>query len=254
MRYGSKASRPADPTRAGHTFQGWYTARDGGSRYDFSRTVTGDVTLYAHWSVNSYTLTFDGNGGKASESSRTVQYGSSYGALPTAMRTGYTFQGWYTAKDGGSQVYMGTVMGAANTTVYAHWTVNTYTLTFNGNGGKASESSRTVQYGGQYGTLPTATRTGYTFQGWYTAKDGGSQVSASTTMGAADTTVYAHWTIRSYTVAFDANGGSAVASQTVKYGAKATQPANPTAPATRSRLVHGQGRRREVRLQPDRDR
>ena len=228
VRYGSKASRPADPTRAGHTFQGWYTARDGGSRYDFSRTVTGDVTLYAHWSVNSYTLTFDGNGGKASESSRTVQYGSSYGALPTAMRTGYTFQGWYTAKDGGSQVYMGTVMGAANTTVYAHWTVNTYTLTFNGNGGKASESSRTVQYGGQYGTLPTATRTGYTFQGWYTAKDGGSQVSASTTMGAADTTVYAHWTIRSYTVAFDANGGSAVASQTVKYGAKATQPANPT--------------------------
>ena len=164
VRYGSKASRPADPTRAGHTFQGWYTARDGGSRYDFSRTVTGDVTLYAHWSVNSYTLTFDGNGGKASESSRTVQYGSSYGALPTAMRTGYTFQGWYTAKDGGSQVYMGTVMGAANTTVYAHWTVNTYTLTFNGNGGKASESSRTVQYGGQYGTLPTATRTGYTFQ------------------------------------------------------------------------------------------
>ena len=163
VRYGSKASRPADPTRAGHTFQGWYTARDGGSRYDFSRTVTGDVTLYAHWSVNSYTLTFDGNGGKASESSRTVQYGSSYGALPTAMRTGYTFQGWYTAKDGGSQV------------------------------------------------------------------------SASTTMGAADTTVYAHWTIRSYTVAFDANGGSAVASQTVKYGAKATQPANPTAPDTRSK-------------------
>ena len=73
-------------------------------------------------------------------------------------------------------------------------------------------------------------------------------------MGAADTTVYAHWTIRSYTVAFDANGGSAVASQTVKYGAKATQPANPTRTGYTFQLVHGQGRRREVRLQPDRDR
>ena len=93
VKYGSKASRPTDPTRAGHTFQGWYTSRDGGARYDFNQTVTGDVTLYAHWSVNSYTLAFDGNGGKASESSRTVQYGSQYGSLPTATRTGHTFQG-----------------------------------------------------------------------------------------------------------------------------------------------------------------
>ena len=49
VKYGSKASRPADPTRAGHTFQGWYTSRDGGSKYDFGTAVTGDVTLHAHW-------------------------------------------------------------------------------------------------------------------------------------------------------------------------------------------------------------
>ena len=228
VKYGSKASRPTDPTRAGHTFQGWYTSRDGGARYDFNQTVTGDVTLYAHWSVNSYTLAFDGNGGKASESSRTVQYGSQYGSLPTATRTGYAFQGWYTAKSGGTKVSPSTTMGAANTTLYAHWSVNAYTLAFDGNGGKASESSRKVQYGNQYGTLPTATRTGYAFQGWYTARSGGSQVSSSTTMEAANTTVYAHWTVNTYTVSFDSNGGSAVASQSVRYGSKATQPANPT--------------------------
>ena len=228
VKYGSKASRPTDPTRAGHTFQGWYTSGDGGARYDFNQTVTGDVTLYAHWSVNSYTLAFDGNGGKASESSRTVQYGSQYGSLPTATRTGHTFQGWYTAKSGGTKVSPSTTMGAANTTLYAHWSVNAYTLAFDGNGGKASESSRKVQYGNQYGTLPTATRTGYAFQGWYTARSGGSQVSSSTTMEAANTTVYAHWTVNTYTVSFDSNGGSAVASQSVRYGSKATQPANPT--------------------------
>ena len=298
VKYGSKASRPTDPTRAGHTFQGWYTSRDGGARYDFNQTVTGDVTLYAHWSVNSYTLAFDGNGGKASESSRTVQYGSQYGSLPTATRTGHTFQGWYTARSGGSQVSSSTTMEAANTTVYAHWTVNTYTvsfdsnggsavasqsvrygskatqpanptraghtfqgwytarsggskydfgtavtgdvtlyahwsvnsytLTFDGNGGKPSEASRTVAYGGQYGSLPTATRTGYAFQGWYTARDGGTKVSPSTTMGAADTTLYARWSVNSYTVSFDSDGGSNVPAQKVRYGSKASRPADPT--------------------------
>ena len=299
VKYGSKASRPTDPTRAGHTFQGWYTSRDGGARYDFNQTVTGDVTLYAHWSVNSYTLAFDGNGGKASESSRTVQYGSQYGSLPTATRTGHTFQGWYTAKSGGTKVSPSTTMGAANTTLYAHWSVNAYTLAFDGNGGKASESSRKVQYGnqygtlptatrtgyafqgwytarsggskydfgtavtgdvtlyahwsvnsytltfdgnggkpseasrtvaygGQYGSLPTATRTGYAFQGWYTARDGGTKVSPSTTMGAADTTLYARWSVNSYTVSFDSDGGSNVPAQKVRYGSKASRPADPT--------------------------
>ena len=228
VKYGSKASRPTDPTRAGHTFQGWYTSRDGGARYDFNQTVTGDVTLYAHWSVNSYTLAFDGNGGKASESSRTVQYGNQYGTLPTATRTGHTFQGWYTAKSGGTKVSPSTTMGAANTTLYAHWSVNAYTLAFDGNGGKASESSRKVQYGNQYGTLPTATRTGYAFQGWYTARDGGTKVSPSTTMGAADTTLYARWSVNSYTVSFDSDGGSNVPAQKVRYGSKASRPADPT--------------------------
>ena len=227
VKYGSKASRPTDPTRAGHTFQGWYTSRDGGARYDFNQTVTGDVTLYAHWSVNSYTLAFDGNGGKASESSRTVQYGSQYGSLPTATRAGHTFQGWYTARSGGSKYDFGTAV-TGDVTLYAHWSVNSYTLTFDGNGGKPSEASRTVAYGGQYGSLPTATRTGYAFQGWYTARDGGTKVSPSTTMGAADTTLYARWSVNSYTVSFDSDGGSNVPAQKVRYGSKASRPADPT--------------------------
>ena len=299
VKYGSKASRPTDPTRAGHTFQGWYTAKSGGTKVSPSTTMgAANTTLYAHWSVNAYTLAFDGNGGKASESSRKVQYGNQYGTLPTATRTGYAFQGWYTARSGGSQVSSSTTMEAANTTVYAHWTVNTYTvsfdsnggsavasqsvrygskatqpanptraghtfqgwytarsggskydfgtavtgdvtlyahwsvnsytLTFDGNGGKPSEASRTVAYGGQYGSLPTATRTGYAFQGWYTARDGGTKVSPSTTMGAADTTLYARWSVNSYTVSFDSDGGSNVPAQKVRYGSKASRPADPT--------------------------
>ena len=73
-------------------------------------------------------------------------------------------------------------------------TVAIYTLTFNANGGSVSEGSRRVVYGATYGTLPTPSRSGYTFNGWFTATNGGSQVSAGTKMGASNTTIYAHWT------------------------------------------------------------
>ena len=195
VKYGSKAAQPANPTRTGYTFRDWYTAKNGGVKYDFSKTVTGDVVLYAHWSVNSYTLAFDGNSGKTSEASRVVQYGGQYGTLPTATRTGYTFQGWYTAKDGGVKATSTTTMGAANATLYAHWTINTYTLAFDGNGGSVSPQSRGVAYGEKYGELPTATRSGYSFLGWYTARSDGEQVTKDNVMGATDTTVYAHWKV-----------------------------------------------------------
>ena len=191
VKYGSKASRPTDPTRAGHTFQGWYTSRDGGARYDFNQTVTGDVTLYAHWSVNSYTLAFDGNGGKASESSRTVQYGSQYGSLPTATRTGHTFQGWYTAKSGGTKVSPSTTMGAANTTLYARWSVNSYTVSFDSDGG-SNVPAQKVRYGSKASRPADPTRAGHTFQGWYTSRDGGSKYDFGTAV-TGDVTLHAHW-------------------------------------------------------------
>ena len=191
VKYGSKASRPTDPTRAGHTFQGWYTSRDGGARYDFNQTVTGDVTLYAHWSVNSYTLAFDGNGGKASESSRTVQYGSQYGSLPTATRTGHTFQGWYTARDGGTKVSPSTTMGAADTTLYARWSVNSYTVSFDSDGG-SNVPAQKVRYGSKASRPADPTRAGHTFQGWYTSRDGGSKYDFGTAV-TGDVTLHAHW-------------------------------------------------------------
>ncbi len=193
VQYGSKVVSPAAPTRTGHTFQGWYTARNGGSKYDFGQAVTGDITLYAHWTVNSYTLTFDGNGGKPTETSRTVAYGSPYGTMPTATRTGYTFEGWYTAKSGGSQVYMSTAMGASNATMYAHWTANTYTATFDSNDGSAVASQK-VQYGSRISRPADPTRTGYTFQGWYTAKNGDTRYDFDKAV-TGNVTLYARWAV-----------------------------------------------------------
>ncbi len=96
----------------------------------------------------------------------------------------------------------------------------TYTVTLNPNGGTVSPSSITVTYNKAYGSLPNASRTGYSFDGWYTSASGGSRVTSTTTVTtAANHTLYAHWTARTYTVSLNANGGSVSPSSiTVYYG------------------------------------
>ena len=226
--YGSELGTLPTCSRTGYTFLGWYTASSGGTKISSTTKITGTVTYYAQWSINNYTLTYDVNGGNAvSPASKSVQYGSAYGTLPTPTRAStaqysYTFAGWYTAATGGTQVTANTTMGAGNTTIYAHWTATTrsYTATFNGNGGGTpSPSTITKTYGSELGTLPTCSRTGYTFLGWYTASSGGTKIS-STTKITGTVTYYAQWSINNYTLTYDVNGGNAVspASKSVQYG------------------------------------
>lgn len=104
-----------------------------------------------------------------------------------------------------------------------------FKLQFDGNGGEAVAETRNLRNGTPYGTLPVVTRTGYTLDGWYTAAQGGTRVTPETTMGGADTTLYAHWTAVNYTVVFHLDDGTTWSSQTVRAGGKADRPdANPT--------------------------
>lgn len=244
--HGSTLGTLPTPTRAAtaeysYTFAGWFTAASGGTQISSTTTVTGNVTYYAHWTATkrSYTATFNGNGGSTpSPSTITKTYGSELGTLPTCSRTGYTFLGWYTASSGGTKISSATkIIGTV--TYYAQWSINSYTLTYNVNGGNAvSPASKSVQYGSAYGTLPTPTKNSdaeftYAFAGWYTAASGGTQVTANTTMGAGNTTIYAHWTAtrRSYTISYQTTYGSLNrTSQSVAYGSKGsctlTMPSN----------------------------
>ncbi len=113
------------PVRSGHTFAGWYTARTGGDRVDARTIVNGDAVYYARWIINSYTVNFDPNGGTlgAAEKTRQVNYGAAVGALPVPSRSGYTFNGWYTAGTGGNAVSTA-MMVESDITVYAQWTAN----------------------------------------------------------------------------------------------------------------------------------
>lgn len=190
-------SLPTPKTRTGYTFAGWYTAAVGGTPITSSTVVTQttDHVIYAHWTEipATVTITFDAAGGTVSETTRQVTSGAPYGALPTPTRSGYGFVGWFTEMSGGSQVTASTV-ATDDAIVYAHWSVSTCTVTFDGNGGTPSASSKTYLEGMAYGSLPTASRTGYNFAGWFTAATGGSQVTASSTASAR--TLYAHWAAR----------------------------------------------------------
>ena len=197
---GEKYGTLPTATKSGYTFDGWYTSGSGGTRITENTTVslTGNQTLYAHWTAKTYTITFNANGGNLSGNSYiTVKTGSRYGTLPTAAKSGYTFDGWYTSGSGGTRITENTTVSlTGNQTLYAHWTAKTYTVTFNANGGNLSDNSYiTVKTGSRYGTLPTATRNSYTFDGWYTSENGGTKITENTTVSlTGNQTLYAHWT------------------------------------------------------------
>lgn len=113
--------------QTGYTFQGWYTGLYDRNRVYSQSVVTcfQDHVLYARMSRNQYKVYFNANGGSCSVSCKIIPYAEFYGSLPTAMRSGYTFAGWYTAQNGGSRITEATRMGTSSVTVYAHWKVET---------------------------------------------------------------------------------------------------------------------------------
>ena len=190
------------PTRTGYGFDGWFTSAQGGSAVDADTVMStaSNHTLYAHWSANAYTVSFDANGGTCPTASKEVNFNSAYGTLPIPTRTGYGFDGWFTSAQGGSAVDADTVMStASNHTLYAHWIANTHTVSFDANGGTCSDSSKSVAYDSAYGELPVPTKDCYNFEGWFTAKDGGTQVKSDTkVLTDSNHTLYAHWALNEH--------------------------------------------------------
>ena len=219
LTHGDVYGKLPTPTRDGYTFAGWFTDPNGGAKVmaDTKVTTAADHMLYAQWTANTYTVTFNANGGAVTPAEQTVTYGETYGELPTPSRKGYEFAGWFTEKDGGDSVTKETVVTTADKhTLYAHWTANEYKVSFNANGGEVTPAEMKVRHGDAYGKLPTPTLDGYTFDGWY--KDNDTWVTKDTVVTASHT-LYAHWTANEYTVTFDANKGTVTPTEMkVRYG------------------------------------
>ncbi|WP_168220016.1 MULTISPECIES: InlB B-repeat-containing protein [unclassified Salinibacterium] len=144
---GSTFVLPTPPTKLNHTFAGWFTAVSGGTEWTSSTPVTAAMTLYARWTLNTYTVSFATGTGASAVPSQTIAHGGT-AAVPSVAptRTGHTFGGWVTTA-GGSTVWDATAAVTSDITVYARWTVNTYTVTFDTGAGGSFEPSQTIDHG-----------------------------------------------------------------------------------------------------------
>ena len=164
-----------------------------------------------------YTITFNPNNGSLNQNYMSVLSTEEVGTLPTPSRANYRFIGWFTDKDDGDQIES-TSKISKNMTLYAHWyEIPKYTLTYDTQGGNEIESKVFLE-GNTIGTLPTPTKEGYRFLGWYDSSEGGNAVTTSFRM-LQDTTIYAHW-IKQYKVIFNSNGGSAISTKTLDENSK----------------------------------
>ena len=212
--------------KTGYTFGGWNTQADGqGISYSAgaSFTIAADVTLYAQWKANTYKVSFNANEGTGTMTDQSFTYDEAKKALTTNAftRTGYTFNGWNTQANGSGTSYADkaqvsnlTTENNATVTLYAQWKINTFTVTFNKNGGTGTMASQTFTYNvAQNLTTNSFSRKGYTFAGWNTQANGNGTVyidQQSVTLTAAGLTLYAQWTPITYTVIFNPNGGDGI--------------------------------------------
>lgn len=221
-------------TRTGYAFSGWNTVANGsGTAYVASGSYAANaaVTLYAQWTPNSYSITYDPNGGAG-----VIVAGAKTYNVPLILAggagftwTGYTFTGWNTVANGSGTSYSAgsSFTNEASTTLYAQWNVNTFPVTYNANSGTGSIVAGAKSYFTDL-TLSDGngfTRTGYTQTGWNTASNGGGTAYALSGVYTMNTVVilYAQWTLTTYAVTYDSNAGSGgVAAGSKTYGVTMT--------------------------------
>jgi uncharacterized repeat protein (TIGR02543 family) len=248
--YGTASALTANGfARTGYTFAGWNTQADGGGTgyadgagvTDLSATA-GATTLYAQWTGISSTECYNDNGGSGTTVSSYHTYGTASALTANSFtKTGYAFAGWNTQAGGGGTGYadragVTDLSATAGTTVtlYAQWTPIVYTVAYNANGGEGTTVSSSHTYDEAKAlTANSFARTGYTFAGWNTQAGGGgtgyTDGQGVTNLSATGATVnlYAQWTGISYTVAYNANGGSGtIASSSHTYGTASALTAN----------------------------
>jgi uncharacterized repeat protein (TIGR02543 family) len=219
--------QPANPTKTGFTFAGWYKEVALTNLWNFvTDVVTSNITLYAKW-VNDalpvYTVTFNSDGGSA-VAPQSVAQGEHVLQPIDPTKTGSTFAGWYKEAACTNAWNFAADAVSATVTLYVKWTPIQYTVAFNSNGGSVVVP-QTVNYGNTASVpSPAPTRTGYSLTGWNNGAAAYNFADAVT----GDLTLTAQWTISNYAVTFNSDGGSTVAPQSVAHGNTATKPTDPT--------------------------
>ncbi len=214
---------PTGISRSGYDFVNWNTALNGGGDIFSTTTVilVDPTVVYAQWSPNTYTITFNAQTGTVSPSEKEVTYQTQVGELPTPSKANYDFVSWNSLADGSGTVYstssVYSVVG--NITLYAQYVGSNYSLIFSAQGGSVSPGDKTVVYGEAVGTLPVPTKSGYTFSSWNTEADGsGDSYNQDTVFSAGENVIlYAQYVGNTYSISFNSAGGNLISSKSVTF-------------------------------------
>lgn len=194
--YKNFATKPSAPGKTGYTFDGWYKDEDCHDEFNFGTAITGDITLYAKWTISTYTVTVDNDNG--TPPTKTYPAYNTKVEVDVPEKAGYAFIGWI-AEPSSVIPVLNTdgkyefTMPAHDVTLTANWSTNAYTVTFDGNGHDLDVVKVSVEYNTHVDKPATPTTPGYTFGGWYTDKDCTTAFDFDTPI-TADTTLYAKWT------------------------------------------------------------
>jgi uncharacterized repeat protein (TIGR02543 family) len=213
---GASISLPGPNTlyKTGHTFIGWGETQNSVTVLTGSYTPSTRIILFPLWSPNTYIVTYNANGGNGAPAtaSQSYNYGSpalAPSARGTLTRTGYRFEGWSFTSVASGTIYSNTSDSIAGTTttytptasiiLYAKWTANDYTVSFNANNGTGTIAGMAIKAGTAKALTSntTITRTGYTFAGWNTLANGTGSAFANSAPVTffADTILFAQWTV-----------------------------------------------------------
>ena len=205
-----------NPTRPGYTFTGWsgtgLTGEDN-LTVTIQKGSTGNRSYTAHWSLNTYSITYDLNGGTASGNPTSYTVESATITLNQPTKTGYTFTGWSgTDLTGEDNLTVTIPAGSTGDRSYtAHWSLNTYSITYDLNGGTVSGNPDFYTVESAAITLNQPTRIGYTFTGWSgTNLTGEDNLTVTIPTGSIGNRSYtAHWSLNTYSITYDLDGGTA---------------------------------------------
>jgi uncharacterized repeat protein (TIGR02543 family) len=205
----------ATPSKVGHTFVGWYDnlSFSGSALTSIPQGTTGNKTFYAKFDINQYTISFDSKGG-SHVTSITQNFDTNVSQPSAPTKALYTFAGWYN-DEALTNAYTFAKMPASNLTLYAKWTLNQYTITFDSKGG-SSVSGLTQDYDSSVSAPSNPTKSGYTFAGWF-SDEGLLSTYTFNKMPGENITLYAKWTLNTYTINFTLNGGTLGANQITSY-------------------------------------
>jgi uncharacterized repeat protein (TIGR02543 family) len=190
--YLDTVSKPTDPTKTGNTFAGWFEDAGCTDPWYFNRDrVTQNMTLFAKWTSNQYTVVFDSQGG-SHVSPETVTHGNKAVRPANPTKTGYTFTGWFKDQKCTESWVFESDRVNSNVVLYAGWTVTYHTVTFNVNGGSAV-TPQSIRYGAKASMPARPTKGNYALAGWYRDVALTNQWTFTTTAVTADVTLYAKW-------------------------------------------------------------